>query len=125
MAYILDTHALIFFGEGDKRLSARIRSLIAEKEAFVSFATLWEISIKNSLGKLPLSGEFEDIPDFLQLNSIKTLTLEFQDLVLYQKLPLIHRDPFDRILIAQSVRTGYPVITKDPEISKYSIKTLW
>lgn len=125
MAYILDTHALIFFSEGDRQLPETIQELIKDGDSMVSIATLWEISIKHSLGKLPLAGEFASIPELLNLNSIQILNLSFQDLVEYNKLPLIHRDPFDRILVAQSMRTGFPVVTKDPQISKYKIKTLW
>lgn len=125
MFNILETHALIFFAEGDPRLPARVRKLIEKKKAVVSIATLWGISIKNSLDKLPLSEEFAQLLKFLELNSIEIIGLQFQDLVEYHQLPLIHRDPFDRILIAQSLRTGYPLATRDSEISKYSIETLW
>ena len=126
MAYILDTHVLIYFGEGHDSLSEEVKSAIeARKELYVSIASLWEISIKNSLGKLPLAGAFDEIPQFLRLNSMKILKVEFQDLVINHKLPQIHRDPFDRILIAQAKRTGYTLITRDQKIRKYDIKTLW
>lgn len=125
MAYILDTHALIFFSEGDHQLPETVQELIKNGKSMVSMATLWEISIKHSLGKLPLAGEFSDLPELLKLNSIQILNFSFQDFVEYSNLPLIHRDPFDRILVAQSIRTGFPVITKDAEICKYTIETLW
>lgn len=126
MGYLLDTHTLIFYIEGKKILSSQVKKIIDDKkELFVSTASLWEISIKNGLGKLPLKGEFSQIHDFLLLNSIEILTLDFNDFLIQRSLPLLHRDPFDRILVAQAQRTGYRLITRDREILKYNIKTLW
>lgn len=126
MAYILDTPAPIFYIEGYTSLPVKVKKVIDDKqELFVSTATLWEISIKNSIGKLPLKGDFDQIRDFLLLNSITILTLDFEDFLIQSNLQLIHRDPFDRILIAQAKRTGYILITRDQEIKKYDIKTLW
>lgn len=122
---MLDTHALIFFLEGSKSLPHHIHHLIENEECGVSMANLWEIVIKTSLGKLGLKSEFSKLQELLMINSISPLAISFSDLIELQNLAFIHRDPFDRLLIAQSINRDLTLITKDQFIHQYPVKTLW
>ena len=104
MTYLLDTHTLIWFLENDPRLPAVTRTQIETTPTiFVSIVSLWEISIKANIGKLDLSFPFSTISCNLINLGITELPITFKDLEIYLSLPLHHRDPFDRILIAQAI----------------------
>ncbi|MEM1268920.1 MAG: type II toxin-antitoxin system VapC family toxin [Bacteroidota bacterium] len=125
---LLDTHALLWFIAGDDKLSANARQAIESLDAtvYVSIATLWEIAIKISVGKLRLSEPFEDlIPGELENNQFRELPIEVADLSQYQQLPLHHRDPFDRLLIAQAKRRGLVLVSRDSAFRQYGIETYW
>jgi PIN domain nuclease of toxin-antitoxin system len=103
---LLDTHAFLWFIAGSDRLSAAARTLIEEpdNQPFLSAASLWEMAIKLSPGKLYLARPFEELmPTQMLLNDIRFLPIEMDHLVPIIPLPFHHRDPFDRLLIAQSV----------------------
>jgi len=128
MRYLLDAHTLIWFLEDDEKLSRRARSEIKNirNQCFVSIAVLWEIAIKVSLGKLQLRAEFNKIHEFLHETSIEILPLELEHLEVLLHLDFHHRDPFDRIIIAQAESEDLIVISKDSFFSKYSqVKSLW
>jgi PIN domain nuclease of toxin-antitoxin system len=114
MNHLLDTHTIIWFINGDLELSKKARDLI-EKDSgvnFVSIASLWEIAIKVSLGKLELNGAFSEIKIQLDQNGFQLLPITWEDTLLIASLPFHHRDPFDRILIAQSLSNNLGIITK-------------
>jgi PIN domain nuclease of toxin-antitoxin system len=128
MRLLLDTHSLLWFLDGDKRLSERARIMIedGQNDVLASIAGLWEAAIKHSLGKLDLGLPFEElIPDQLEANSIAVLGVEVPHIVRLIKLPLHHRDPFDRIMIAQSLVEDLPVIGMDTAFDLYGVKRLW
>ena len=103
MKFLLDTHVLIWFLDGNLRLSSRARQLVEDEnnEVFVSIVSLWEIAIKNSLGKLELAQPFEQMfPRQLQENSIEILDISVEHLNAVRILPFHHRDPFDRLILA-------------------------
>jgi PIN domain nuclease of toxin-antitoxin system len=91
----------------------------------LSVASLWEIAIKVNLGKLTLDHPFEKlIPEQLSVTEIDRLPIRMEHLVTLLKLPLHHRDPFDRLIIAQALTDGLPVLSSDPEFRKYPVQVV-
>ena len=127
MNYLLDTHTLIWFLNGDKSLSIKARKAIESFDAnnFVSIASLWEIAIKLSLDRLSIKVPFSKLSNELDKNNFQLLPITFNDTVILTSLPFNHRDPFDRILISQSIANDFTLISKDKEFSSYKIKLLW
>ena len=127
MNYLLDTHTLIWFLSGNKSLSVKARKAIEADSAinFVSIASIWEIAIKISLGRLSINVPFEGLNIELSKNNFQLLPITFNDTVILSALPFFHRDPFDRIIVSQSIANNFTVISKDKVFSKYSVKILW
>jgi PIN domain nuclease of toxin-antitoxin system len=127
MNYLLDTHTLIWFINGDRFLSARARKAIEADTAsnFVSIASLWEIAIKISLDRLSINVPFEKLSNELDKNNFQLLPITFDDTVILSTLEFHHRDPFDRLIISQSIANDFTHISKDKELSGYEIKLLW
>ena len=126
MAYLLDTHTLIWFLENDPRLPSGTRTQIETTPTiFVSIVSLWEIVIKANIGKLDLSFPFSTIAPNLTSSGITELPITFTDLEIYLSLPLHHRDPFDRILIAQAMNHALILIGQDIQMDAYSIQRIW
>jgi len=127
MNYLLDTHVLIWFLNGDKSLSTKARKAIESDNAtnFVSIASLWEISIKLSLDRISIKVPFENLGIELEKNNFQLLPITLADTVILSTLPFNHRDPFDRLLISQSISNNFTLISKDKEFSSYEIKLLW
>ena len=127
MNYLLDTHALIWFLNGDKSLSSKARKAIESNEAinFVSVVSLWEIAIKISLDRLELKTSFENIGEEINSNNFQMLPITFQDTLILSSLPFHHRDPFDRLLISQGINNKFTIISKDEYFENYEIKVLW
>lgn len=126
MTLLLDTHALIWFLDNDTRLPATTRTQIeTTPTVFVSIASLWEISIKANIGKLDLSAPFSTIEPNLVALGITQLPITFKDLEIYLSLPLHHRDPFDRILIAQTINHSLLLVSQDTQIDAYAMQRLW
>lgn len=94
-------------------------------KCFLSIASLWEIAIKSSLGKLELKGDFAEITGFLIENDIDILPITFHHLQQLMQLPFHHRDPFDRILIAQASTENLFVVTKDNLFLDYNVNYVW
>lgn len=123
---LLDTHALIWFVSNDANLPASNREKIESAEdVFLSIASLWEMAIKLNIGKLPLQGAFEDIEPQLIAAGIKILPVTFADTVQFRYLPLHHRDPFDRILVAQAMNHSLILISRDVAFDSYDIQRVW
>jgi len=115
MRHLLDTHALIWFINGDKVLSGKARKAIESENAvnFVSIASLWEMAIKISLERLVLKTPFEQIGEQIINNNFKILPISFEDVLTISTLPFYHRDPFDRMIISQSLTNKLTIISKD------------
>ena len=128
MKYLLDTHTLLWFLKGDKKLSDKARQLIdsPRNEKFISIVSLWEIAIKVSLGKLVLNKPFEKLfPEQLDFNRIEILDITVDSLIKLTTLPFHHRDPFDRFIIAQALVEGIPIIGADTIFDAYGIDRKW
>lgn len=123
---LLDTHALLWFLGNDARLPSATKQRIEDADTvLVSIASLWEIAIKANIGKLTLFTSFETIETNLINLGIEILFIAFEDLVTYLSLPLHHRDPFDRILVAQAVNRSLILISRDTQFDAYSSQRLW
>ena len=127
MELLLDTHAFIWFIDGDNSLPEKAVNTIKEinNKCFISVASLWEIAIKSSLKKIELKSGFNKINDFLAENDIDILPITFDHLQKLLELPYHHRDPFDRIIISQGLSENFTIVTKDKEFESYTEKILW
>ena len=127
MNNLIDTHAFIWFINGDSDLSDNAKKAIEHPDAsnFISIASLWEIAIKISLGKLELKTSFGKIAEQIELNGFQILSITFEDTLLISDLPFHHRDPFDRIIIAQSITNRLAIITKDKLYDGYQANIIW
>ena len=124
----LDTHAFLWFFIGNPSLSANARASIEDEsnEKFFSIASLWEIAIKASIGKLILSKPFDDIfPDQLANNGIDVLTITTAHVSAITNMPFHHRDPFDRLLIAQAMTEQMQIVSADAAFDSYGVSRLW
>lgn len=128
MKLLLDAHALLWFIGNDPQLSDTARENIEDPahEKFVSAVCLWEIALKLSLGKLKLPRPFDEIfPQQLELNGFALLSISCAHLHQLSTLPFHHRDPFDRLLIAQALADDMTIVSCDSEFAKYTAKILW
>jgi PIN domain nuclease of toxin-antitoxin system len=128
MRLLLDSHALLWFFEGNAALSAPARAAIEDlgNEKNVSHATAWEVAIKASLGKLKLMVQYDELfPSALQANGLLSLPPDFRHFRELLTLPFHHRDPFDRLLIAQARVEGLTLVTCDPHFRNYCVPLLW
>jgi PIN domain nuclease of toxin-antitoxin system len=128
MRALLDTSSFLWFVAGSDSLSIKARDLIVDinNDLFLSVASLWEIAIKISIGKLKLLRSFEQIiPAQLEENFINILPIELNHLSQIIELPFHHRDPFDRLIIAQGMTEGLPVISSDASFQMYPVEVIW
>ena len=126
MRILIDTHVLIWYLEGNQELSRSRRQMIvnSDNEIFVSVASLWEIAIKTSIGKLKISRSLADILQQLSIQSIDLLQIQPGHILQVATLKFHHRDPFDRMIVAQAKIEFLPVITYDEVFGDYGIKML-
>jgi len=106
-----------------KKIINEIKNL--KNECFISIASIWEIAIKCRLNKLSLNADFDKILDFLDQNQIEILPISFNHIIKLNELDFHHRDPFDRILIAQGISENLTILTKDQNFSFYETKIYW
>lgn len=125
---LLDTHSFLWFVTLNPKLSVEAKRLMVagDNELLLSVASVWEISIKVSIGRLPIPEPLDTfVPKQLQINRIGLLPIEPRHAFEVARLPFHHRDPFDRLLIAQAKVEGLPIIGADSAFDSYSIKRLW
>jgi PIN domain nuclease of toxin-antitoxin system len=122
---LLDTHALLWALEAPQRLPAGIRAAIEDtwNEVFVSAASAWEIAIKQSIGKLPVPRA--DLLETLSRANLTELPVTLKHAHATRLLPPIHRDPFDRMLVAQAQVEGLSLVSRDPAVRQYQVTVLW
>lgn len=128
MRLLLDTHTFLWFIEGSPNLSRLARTLIEDQgnQRFLSVASLWEVSIKVSISKLTLGMSFTELVEReVYGNAIDLLAIQPKHLEELSKLPFHHKDPFDRLIIAQSLAECMPVVSKDNSFNDYPIILYW
>jgi PIN domain nuclease of toxin-antitoxin system len=121
---IVDTHAALWFLKGDSRLSATARELIEDErvERRLSAVSVWEVAVKSSLGKLKVSPHFHRL---LYEQGLSALPVTDVHALRIADLPLHHRDPFDRLLVAQAQAEGMSIVSKDTKLRAYDVPLLW
>lgn len=128
MKYLIDTHTLLWIVTNDPKLSAKAKDLYldSENEIFISIASIWELSIKSSLGKISLEQPLDEFVDeHVKGNDIRILKIELPHVLRIENLPFYHRDPFDRLIISQSIEDNIPIIGSDKTFDSYPIKRIW
>lgn len=128
MTLLLDTCTFLWIAAGSTQLSRRAAQLFSDpaNEAFLSAASAWEIAVKNSLGRFPLPGPAaEYIAGLRQRHGIAALPFSEEEALYLPRIPKLHRDPFDRMLVCQAIVNGFALLTPDPLISQYPIRTIW
>jgi PIN domain nuclease of toxin-antitoxin system len=126
MKVLIDTHVLLWGLQDEAKLSRRVRVLLPAAEVWISVASLWEIIAKVQVGKLILPSPVGDyLAAKLTANGVSVLSLSFDHVRRLEQLPLHHRDPFDRILIAQSLNESIPLVSADPQFEKYQVEIIW
>lgn len=128
MKLLLDTHTFIWFSEDDPLLSDTVHQLIADvnNQLFLSLVSVWEIQIKSQMGKLNLNNSLSETIDLhRKQNGLELLPIELKHILQLSELESVHRDPFDRLLIAQAKVESMVILTRDSRIKQYNVNTLW
>ena len=128
MKYLLDTHALLWITTDDPKLSKKAKNIYldAENEILLSIASIWELAIKSSIGKITFQKDLDDFVDVhIKGNNIEILKIELPHVLRIEKLPFHHRDPFDRLIIAQAVENNLKILGADNTFDKYKVKRIW
>lgn len=127
MTLLVDSHAFLWFMAGDRRLSRPARRAMEDpgNAWFLSAASVWEISIKASLGRLTLPGPANVYFADRVRQGLRLLAVEWQHAAAVEQLRFHHRDPFDRLIVAQAQLEDLPVVTKDAVFKKYGVTVVW
>ena len=126
MAVLLDTHAFLWWCADSPDLSRKARRTIAAEECFVSLASFWEIGIKLSLGKLRLpESPAKYIADQMSINGFGQLEINFRHVMRCASIEFHHRDPFDRLLVAQAREESLALVSRDSAFDGYTVKRIW
>ncbi|NQZ64637.1 type II toxin-antitoxin system VapC family toxin [Crocosphaera sp.] len=128
MKYLLDTHSLIWFFAGHPNLSNKVREIMEDDnhQKLISLVSVWEMGIKQSKGKFNLFLPLEDyINNNIKLEDFDLLPIKLNHVSLITSLPFHHNDPFDRLLIAQSIIENIPILSKDIAFDAYDVNRLW
>ena len=128
MGYLLDTHAFLWMVAAPERLSGKVREIVGEENnrLHLSAASGWEIALLKHLVRIELPDEPQRfIPEAMQQFKVDPIPIGFPAAISAACLPFIHKDPFDRIIIAEAEKEKLTVLTKDRTLSEYGIQTLW
>lgn len=127
MKYLLDTHAFMWMDSEPEKLSAHVQQLCQDTEntLMLSVVSIWEMQIKNQLGKLRLNLPLAEIVREQQENGIEILPVEAAHIFALESLPNLHKDPFDRLLVAQAIAEDMILISADPLIQQYPARVEW
>ncbi|MBD5450261.1 MAG: type II toxin-antitoxin system VapC family toxin [Lachnospiraceae bacterium] len=125
--YLLDTNALLYFLYDSEKLSKEASEIIyhCNEKISVSIASLWEVAIKSSIGKLQIKSSISKIVETCEREKLDILSIKPFHLDEIRKLPPIHGDPFDRLIISQAITENLIIITKDGTIPQYDVKVVW
>jgi len=121
MRFLVDTHIFLFLINADDKLDKNIINTLENpsNSIYISMASLWEIVVKVNIGKLPLTRNINELYELLNKKSILVLNIQKQHLDIHLSLPLIHKDPFDRLIISQAIADDLTLITDDQHIKDY------
>ena len=127
MTYLLDTHTLLWFLRSPDGLPKKVRELIEDSSTTlaISLVTPWEISIKNGIGRIDAQDILDDFDSILIRGRFNLLTPSLSHVLRSGSLPLYHRDPFDRLLAAQSLDLGWSLLSKDAMFDAYGVRRIW
>ena len=125
MQYLIDTHALLWCAQGNDCMPSDVLVVMNDEECFYSVASLWEIAIKQSLKKLDVRFAISELDRHCLNAGFMRLPIEVSHLERIGELPDIHRDPFDRLLVAQAIEENMTIVTCDRMIPKYPVQTIW
>ena len=123
---LLDTHTFIWLSEDDQNLPPSLRKRIENTDqVLVSIVSFWEISIKLNIGKISLKDDFNSIETRFQATNFTLLPISIADTIQLSQLPTHHKDPFDRMLIAQAINRDLPIASRDVAFDMYNVQRLW
>jgi PIN domain nuclease of toxin-antitoxin system len=125
---LLDTHVFLWWVTDDDRMSERAGALVADgaNDVYFSAASAWEIAIKAGLGRIDLSGDAWTLtPEHLERNAFQALPIHVSHAVGVIALPDIHRDPFDRMLVAQALTENLTLVSADQDLARYDVPVVW
>lgn len=125
MRYLLDTHTLLWYFQNDENLTQKVREIIDREECYVSLISIWEIAIKQSIGKLKYSKSIREIVELISKAGFNLINFSDEECDLIKQLPFYHKDPFDRMLIAQAKLKELVILSKDEFIPKYPVDVVW
>jgi len=126
--YLIDTHTLLWIVTDSSKLSSRAKKLYLDPEnrILVSLASIWELAIKSSLGKIALEKSLEEFVDeHVKGNNIQILDIGLPHILRIAKLPFHHRDPFDRLIISQQIENNLSIIGSDKLFDEYGVDRIW
>jgi PIN domain nuclease of toxin-antitoxin system len=125
--YLLDTHTAVWFFNGDRALSDTAKQIIdnLSDHVYISIASVWELAIKISIGKMSFPGRIAGFVSLAETNHIPIIPIETCHLPILEALPSIHKDPFDRLLIATAMAEQMTLITTDENIARYNVSQVW
>lgn len=127
MKLLADTHAFLWFVAGDARLSVAARRAMedSDNEWWVSAASVWEMSIKASLGRLTLPSSVRDYVSDKVRHGLRVLSIDWPHAADVERLPFHHRDPFDRLIVAQALVEDLSLVSRDSTFRKYGVRVIW
>lgn len=125
MNLLLDTHTFIWWDREPDRIPSETLKLMQQSELLLSLVSLWEIQIKTQIGKLSLNMPLSKMVKHHQANGITLLPMTLAHILALEQLPQHHRDPFDRLIIAQSRIEAAPIVTRDSAFQNYDCKLIW
>jgi PIN domain nuclease of toxin-antitoxin system len=127
MRLLIDTHAILWFITADPLLSGEALRLISDENniCYVSIASIWELGIKASRGRLDIGIDFPEIIKLIDYSGFITLPIRSADIREVAMLPFYHGDPFDRMIISQAIANNIKIVTKDTQFSNYKINCIW
>ena len=125
MRYLLDTHTLLWYFQNDENLTQKVREIIDREECYVSLISIWEIAIKQSIGKLKYSKSIREIVELISKAGFNLINFSDEECDVIKQLPFYHKDPFDRMLIAQAKLKELVILSKDEFIPKYPVDVVW
>jgi PIN domain nuclease of toxin-antitoxin system len=127
MSVLVDTHAFLWFMAGDRKLSRAAQRAIEDSDGewWLSAASVWELAIKSSLERLELPAPVDEYLAEKVQQGLRVLPIEWRHAAAVERLPFHHRDPFDRLIVAQAQSERLAIVTKDPAFAKYKVRIVW